>query len=179
MQKANNVNINILSKRKWINSQHAIYRNYKSTNGSKQESIQATWKITDNIWKPKQLKKKEKEQLCSCLKDVLLSQSSLSITEKIGMTLQNDEVHAATTVEQAMTSTTNGRTFIDWQRGELQSCLQTGENSGRTVVYSAFYPRRRACTSNTFSDKVSWNKTKNYCPNCLPFLIAWTLSSPN
>lgn len=56
------------------------------------------------------------------------------------MTLQNDRVHAATTLTQAMTSTTNGRTFINWQRGGMQSCGQTGENSGRTVMYSSLTP---------------------------------------
>lgn len=76
------------------------------------------------------------------------------------MTLQNDEVHAVTTVEQAMTSTTNGRTFKDRQRGGLQSCGQTRGNLGRTVMYSASYPRIKASTSNTESDSVSWHKTR-------------------
>lgn len=98
-------------------------------------------------------------------KDALLAQSSLSTiktkqNKKNGMTLQNDEVHAVTTVEQAVTSTTNGKTFKDRQRGGLQSCGQTGENLGRTVMYPASYPRIKASTSNPESDSVSCNKTR-------------------
>lgn len=55
------------------------------------------------------------------------------------MTLQNDRVHATTTLTQAMASTTNGRTFIDWHRGGLQLWTDRGKLWKDSYVL-IFYP---------------------------------------